>query len=163
VTEGRIAYDPSEKLTRLQSSNVRIEADDTATPHLFNLWYAVNFNLAHGARMLQSDDEIYLMAMDMRFLYMLDEVMQVYMQARDIPQRGEKATVRYLQEHHPDDLALYQKALHATDRREKFAHYRAFAEIALAPLGGVWKSTDVTAFNTDTQKAAVDFWRALLG
>lgn len=133
----------------------------------FNLWYKINFNLYHGQRMLTSNDDVYLLAMDFRFLYMLLEVLDAYMLNYKVPQRGEKHTIRYLKQHAPQHLALYTSALNASDRHDKFNYYQQFAMIALEPVGGLWESNHVTAFNLhndmplDAYHNLMGFWQHL--
>lgn len=164
---GRIDYDRTGRLAQVRdhAPNVATAPDRAAQ---FRLWYAVNFNLLHGERLLRSGDEVYLLAMDFRFLYMLQEVLEAYLLNHGIPQRGEKHTIRHLQRHAPNHLWLYTAALHATDRRTKFLRYTQFAEIALAPVGGLWPGPDLTAFNLPLEmplnqhNTAFAFWRDLL-
>lgn len=168
VKTGTIVYDATGKLQKVHDHKLDLTIGNNERDK-FNLWYKINFNLYHGERMLQSDDDVYLSAMDMRFLYMLLEVLDAYLITRGIPQRGEKYTIRYLKEHAPDDLTLYLSALQASDRQAKFAYYKQFAQIALEPIGGLWGTNKVTAFNLhedmplDEYSKLLDFWQDLLG
>ena len=167
IYTGNIEYDPGGKLAAIKSHKPDFLIGDNPREQ-FRLWYQINFNLYHGERMLKSDDEVYLMAMDFRFLYMLLEVLDAYMINRGIPQRGEKHTIRYLKEHSPEHLKLYLAALQASNRQEKFKFYKQFAEIALEPVGGLWANHQVTAFNLhqemplDNHGELFEFWRELL-
>lgn len=168
LQDGNIAYDPTGKLQQVKTHQVKFDIGQDAREN-FNYWYRINFNLYHGRRMLQSKDEVYLLAMDFRLLYMLVEVMYAYLTIRGIPQRGEKHFVRHLKQHDPEALDVYYRAVHAADRQEKFTHYVEFATIALEPIGGLWGSQEVTAFNLDSQLDLEDwdklfgFWKDLLG
>ncbi len=167
VKTGIIRYDPTGLLQKVRDYEPEFFISDNDQRTAFNLWYKINFNLYHGKRMLTSNDDVYLMATDFRFLYMLLEVLDAYMLNYKIPQRGEKATIRYLKQHAPEHLAQYMKALHATDRHDKFKHYQQFAEIALEPVGGLWESEAVTAFNLhhdmplDDYDKLMIFWQKL--
>jgi predicted nucleotidyltransferase len=161
IQQGAIFYDPTTMLEQTKSR--QIETPFHATPsELFSLWNRVNFNLAHGERMLKSNDDVYLQAMDLRFLYMLDEVLQAFMLTHQIPQRGEKHTIRVMHANYPDDLDLYMKTLRTADRQEKFRYYTQFAERALAPIGGLWDSPKITGFNRHPQDDYFNFWCKLL-
>jgi nucleotidyltransferase-like protein len=167
LRDGQIVYDPTGKLAQVKAHSVSFSVGDDAREN-FNLWFRINFNLYHGRRMLQSQDEIYLLAMDFRFLYMLVEVMYAYLSIRGIPQRGEKNFIDYLKQRDSEALDLYYRAVHATNRQEKFAHYVEFATLALEPVGGLWGTDAVTAFNLDCESSLedrdklFDFWRDLL-
>ena len=119
--------------------------------------------------MLASDDPVYLMAVDIRLLYSLPEVFVGYSRARDLPWRGEKELIRYLQRHDPRFLDIFRQCIAETDRERKVVLYEQAAALALAPVGGLWpqEATAVqlqsgAAWQSDAVESALAFWERLV-
>jgi hypothetical protein len=173
---GRIAFDRSGRLDRLRR---KVQADpwpdmaranEIMTVDIYAYWWKINYNLRQTRRMLASDDPVYLMAVDIRLLYSLPEVLVGYERARRMPWRGEKELIRYLQQHDQAFLDLFRRCIAEPDRARKVDLYERAAALALAPIGGLWPP-DATAVQIHTDSAfqptqiehALMFWRSLIG
>jgi hypothetical protein len=173
---GQIAFDRSGRLDRLRRKvqadpwPAMARANETMPADIYAYWWKINYNLRHTRRMLASDDPVYLMAVDIRLLYSLPEVFVGYARAREMPWRGEKELIRYLQQHDQAFLELFRQCIAETDRKRKVALYEQAAAMALAPVGGLW-APQVTAVQIRTDAAfqptqienALAFWRSLIG
>jgi hypothetical protein len=173
---GQIAFDRSGRLDRLRH---KVQADpwpdmaranETMLADIYTYWWKINYNLRQTRRMLASDDPVYLMAVDIRLLYSLPEVFVGYARAREMPWRGEKELIRYLQQHDQAFLELFRQCIAETERKRKVALYEQAAAMALAPVGGLWapEATSVqihtnAAFQPTQIEQALTFWRSLLG
>jgi hypothetical protein len=173
---GQIAFDRSGRLDRLRH---KVQADawrelaranETMPGDIYAYWWKINYNLRQTRRMLASDDSVYLMAVDIRLLYSLPEVFVGYARVREIPWRGEKELIRYLQQHDQAFLELFRQCIAETDRKHKVALYEQAAATALAPIGGLWvpEATSVqirtdAAFQPAQIEHALTFWRSLIG
>ena len=133
----------------------------------YQVWNSINFNLRHNKRMLRSGDPIYHRALIVRMLYCLHDVLMGYFRVRGLANQGEKHAIRYLEEHDPAFLALFEAAVSEPVMAQKLALYEELAAMALAPIGGLWES-EVTVMNAasgDDWQAelseAMAFWRGL--
>ena len=61
--------------------------------------------------MARSGNPVYQTAVDMMLIVGLAEICRSYYRVRNLPWEGEKATVRYLQEHDADYLALLRECI----------------------------------------------------
>ena len=104
--------------------------------------------------MLASNDHDYAAALDARLLYSLIDAFSGYFATRGLPWQGEKASVRYLREHDPAFLALFQQALSEPDRHAKFALYEQLCERAAAPAGDLWPDGATSAHLRDPTAAS---------
>jgi predicted nucleotidyltransferase len=170
---GRIDFDRSDLLSRVQDKFCQREWQDWFEPQtdlqLHQTWFSVNYNLAQTQRMLASPDPVYATAVDLRLLYTVKEVWQAYFSLRGLPSLGEKHDIRYLAAHDPEYLDLFRCCLAEPDRARKFELYRRLAELALAPMGGLWQDGTTamqfsgdTEWQPDTVGNALAAWRELV-
>lgn len=170
---GHVAFDRSGLLCRAQDRFRQREWQDWFKPQsdlqLHQTWFSVNYNLAQTRRMLASPDPVYRTAVDLRLLYTVMEVWQAYFKLRRLPSLGEKHDVRYLAANDPEYLDLFRCCLAEPDRARKFELYGRLADIALAPMGGLWQEGTTamqlrgdTQWQSDTVDNALAFWRELV-
>ena len=170
----QIEYDPSGRLTQLKdyarqrqtTGDLYLPADDGA---LYETRFWLNHGLCHMKRMIQSDDEVYLIAVDMMLLGSVSSICRDYHKVRGIPWQGEKAAVRYLQAYDPAYLEQLRTCIAASDRQDKLALYEQLVTQTLAPVDQLWRG-DITAIylrgaehtpaNLDN---ALRFWQGLFG
>jgi hypothetical protein len=166
--QGEVHFDRFGHLTQIKASTA--EGDwqrGPDTDQLFGVWFGANYNLQQTRRMMTSDDPVYQMAVDIRLLYALSDLWLAYFRARAVPWRGEKESVRWLQQHEPDFLTHFQQLLAESDRQRKMELYEQVAAAAIAPIGLLWE-TPFTAIMPDGDKhpdalnMALDFWNRLL-
>ena len=167
---GRILFDRSGLLAdargRALGTHGRPSADVTGR---YSTWFSINYNLVQNRRMARSADPIYAMALELRLLYSLSDLWQAYFALRDLPQRGEKEQIRYLQEADPDYLQLFQHTLTTADLQTRLALSADLAERCLEPAGGVWPAESACVLpwsdppSDDDVNAAWAGWEALFG
>ena len=134
-----ILLDRHGALAMAQAQIRRCELASSAEPGAaYRAWNKINYDRQHNRRMLESDDPDYAAALDVRLLYGLVDVFTGYFATRGLRWQGEKAAARYLREHDPEFLALFQQAHSENDRRAKFGLYERLCEAATAPVGGLW-------------------------
>jgi predicted nucleotidyltransferase len=170
-----IVYDASERLRRIQQLMAHyaqqptydwlLPSTDTA---LYDAWFWQNHSLSHLKRMVRSDDPVYLTAVDLWLPACLKQLCRDYGSIRGLPWQGEKAAIRYLQEHDPGYLARLRECLAETDRRRKIEFYEALVKITLAPMGELWTPGITAVYLDDPAKhsthldSALAYWEALL-
>lgn len=109
--------------------------------------------------MLQSAASLYQTTVDIRMaIYGHMDVWWSYFTIRKLPDAGEKNAIRYVQEHDPEFLTLYQRFIAETHRLRKFELYEQATAHACAPLGRIWDS-NTTAMNVEGTLA---LWQRLL-
>ncbi len=164
----QIRYDASGRLARAQAlarqggwrAPVRYADQSSA-------WFWHNFGLVQLARMAQVDDPVYQTAVDLMLCGGLSDICRAYFQFRDLPWEGEKAALRYLQQHEAAYLALLRACLAAGDRARKVDLFGQLVAETLRPAGATWQPgcTAVALDGPDPQAAdvltALDFWQSL--
>lgn len=163
LKNSEILLDKSGLLRKLKARRIKITSSGKTS---YAAWYKINYNFVQNTRYFKSGKKQYLEALDLRFLYSLIEIFCGYFNARQIPWRGEKLSVQYLERHNPKYLRLFQKCLSTVDRREKYKLYKRLVGLTLAPVGGTWDG-HVTAvqpedMNNRDVDQLVDFWSKLM-
>ena len=170
LESGRIAFDRHGNLARAQGKmRAGCAVSETPRDSADTYWDSVNYNLRHNRRMLSSSDEVYRTALDVRLLHALADLFVGYFMMRGLPWYGEKAAVRYLKEHEPDFLSLFECCVAEGDRERKFELYEELCGRATAPVGGLWAPTDMSvklrpgaAIDARTEAEALDFLERLV-
>lgn len=160
LQQGRIIFDRSQVLTHAQQHVMTGDwIETTADPSVFGAWFALNYNLAQARRMLQSNDLLYQTTLHIRMaIYGHMDVWWSYFTIRKLPDTGEKNAIRYLQEHDPEFLALYQRFIVETDLLYKFGLYEQAAARVCEPVGPLW-DLNTTAMN---HAGTLIIWQQLL-
>lgn len=160
LQQGRILFDRSSALTHAQQHVMTGDwIQTTPATSVFGAWFALNYNLAQARRMLQSDEPLYQTTVDIRMaIYGHMDVWWSYFTIRKLPDAGEKNAIRYVQEHDPEFLKLYQRFIVETNRLHKFELYEQAAAHVCTPLGSLWDS-NTTAMNV---KGTLTLWQQLL-
>lgn len=172
MRQAQIVHDASGRLQRAQNLARQAPSNDWLLPPaystLYAAWFWQNHGLYHMKRMAQSDDPAYLTAVDMMLLACLSDVGRAYHSVRHLPWQGEKAAIRYWQQHDPYYLALLRECLAATIRANKLQLYEALVVQALSPIGDLWKPgitavyLDSPVQNAEQIETALAFWESLL-
>ncbi|MEM7031859.1 MAG: hypothetical protein AAF629_20055 [Chloroflexota bacterium] len=174
IRQAQIVYDASghlEKayqatLQRMQSDHCFVSMTDS---HLYAAWFWENHGLFHIKRMIQSDDPVYLMAVDMMLIRGLSSICHIYYQIHDLIWEGEKAAIRYLQSEDPAYFELFQACLQEMDRKQKALQYEQLVKETLKPVGSLWQPGITTVYLRDTAlqpthtNEVLQYWEHLLG
>lgn len=175
LREGRVVHDRDQILMDAQARarQERRPIPGSATD-MAEVRRGISYNVVQLHRHLGSDDPVSRVAVDLRLLYSLFEVVLHYFPLRHLPWHGEKAAVRYWQEHDPDYLALLQHYLAEGDRPRKAKLYEELAQWTLAPVGGLWERGATTIatgaawgaepepISSDASDQAMHFWQNLI-
>ena len=157
LERAEILFDQHGALAMAQAQIRRCELASSAEPGAaYRAWNKINYDRQHNRRMLESDDPDYAAALDVRLLYGLVDVFTGYFATRGLRWQGEKASVRYLREHDPEFLALFQRAHSENDRRAKLDLYEQLCQQATAPVGDLWPDAATSAHLRDPAAASPD-------
>ncbi|MEE4195171.1 MAG: hypothetical protein V2J07_08235, partial [Anaerolineae bacterium] len=138
VRSGRILFDPEGCLAQLRDMpREELVVNHSGSP-AHQAWFGINFNFAHNRRYFNSGDERYRQALEIRLLYCLMDLLTGYFVLRELPWRGEKAAIVYLQDNDPDYLTLFLQAIRQSDLAQKFHDYAALVAQTMEGFGGVW-------------------------
>lgn len=137
---GHVAHDRAGRLGRAQETARAAPPPALADEReIVGAWRKIGYNVAQMRRYLASDDPVSGLAVDLRLLYSLMEVVAHYFTVRGLPWRGEKPAIRHLAAHDPAFLERLRRCLAEPDRRRKAHHYEELARLALAPVGEPWQ------------------------
>jgi hypothetical protein len=162
IRAAQIVYDASSRLHRAQQKARRnLQMLPSTYAARYAAWFWLNHGLMHMRRMAQSDDPLYLTAVDMMLAAGLSEVTRAYDVARNLAWQGEKAALRYLQEHDPAYLALLRDGIAVFDRAHKLNRYEELVRRALAPMGDLWTPGIAAVFLRDADQGPADLDAAL--
>lgn len=171
---GRVAYDRAGRLGHVRDQARRAPPPASHERAAYDAWQHLGYDVAQMGRYLASADPVAQIAVDLRLLYGLSDVMVAYFTVRGIPWRGEKAAIRYWQDQDSAFLDRFRACLAEPDRGAKVACYGELVHRALAPMGGPWPVGTTTvapgagygtgeAPPTGTVEGALGFWRDLVG
>jgi len=164
----RIEFDRAGCLERIQSrclSGLSFRPPDEGD--IYSRFDRASYNLAHTRRMLASDDPDYLMAIDMRLLYQMADLMVDYFLVRRLPWQGEKHAIRYWKAHDPGYLDLFVRCINQDDRERKVDLYHRLASQTMAPIGELWEAGEThlrlhppDQMTSENVRAAGEFWKS---
>jgi predicted nucleotidyltransferase len=119
LKNGEILYDKNNRLKRLKDRQIRTEITGSLK---YTNWYKINYDYLHNLRMYSSNDALYHQALEIRLLYSMMDLL-LYLELRDVPWRGEKAVIRYLEKNNPEFLNKFFECIRAEDLDIKFRLY----------------------------------------
>jgi Polymerase beta, Nucleotidyltransferase len=163
--DGKIICDKLGLLARLKKQSQKI-GNDVGESLVYRSWYRINYNLVQDTRYFESDRESYQTALKIKLLNSVLQVFLGYFEVRKIAWTGEKEAAEWLKENDSVFFDLFQKCLDAHGG-EKFKLYKKLAELALEPVGGVWKANTEavmpsTGVNEKSLESALDYWDDLI-
>ena len=174
LTTGRVVYD---RVGRLRQTQAAAQHAPPPVPHereAYEAWRHIGYSVVQMRRYLAASDAASRIAVDLRLLYGLFEVVLAYFAVRGVPWRGEKEAIRYWEEHDPAYLGDFRACLAESDQGRKAAWYVELARRALDPVGGLWEPGTTTVASgagygsgvtppAGTVEDALGFWRELSG
>ena len=136
-----IQYHRPNRLTRVQqhvtsSSWQAVQSEPPAQGVLHTAWFWQSFGLLQLERMARSDDPLHLSAVDMMLTACLSGTWRSYFATRALPWNGEKAALRYWEEHDSAYLRAVKACLEGHNRHERLVaglhpFYRFFRRLIL--------------------------------
>jgi predicted nucleotidyltransferase len=163
----QIVYDAAGRLARVQTLARRGGWLAPSRPaDKYGAWFWHNFGLYQLKRMAQAGDPLYDTTVDLMLCGGLSDICRAYYQIRDLPWEGEKAALRYLQQHDAQYLARLRECLAASDRARKVELFEQIVADTLRPAGETWQPgcTAVCLDGPDQARVqvetALDFWQS---
>ena len=139
IQTGQILFDRSGRLERARAV---LSKGEWFTPpsagEIYDAWFATNYDLAQTRRLFLSHDPVLMMKIDLRMLFMLDQLWMRYFLVRRLAGMSEKQRIRWMMASDAPFFARFQACLAEGDRKRRFELYTELARSALEPVGGVW-------------------------
>ena len=131
LSTSEIAYDTEHLLRNLKekiaASHFTQKVSDVEKT---DVWVKTNYNFIANSRYYNAGDKLYRRALELRLLYSVSELITAYFSFRGMPWRGEKAAVRYFEEHDKKFLETFRKYSASGSLEKKMKYYRAlFAKV----------------------------------
>ncbi len=108
---------------------------------------------------MESSDELYHAALEIRLLYSIVEALVGYFAMRDINWEGEKNAVLYLRKNDPTYLKAFESSCREASLPNRFVYYRQLAESSF--FGKYMKWNRDVAVSVDGEFGA--FWQDIIG
>ena len=124
-----IKFDKSGSLSALKNKASGNEEFPVPTKDKDSFWQKINYNLVANKRYFESNDPLYLEALELRLLYSVIEAICGYVAFRDIPWRGEKEAVKYLKNNHPDFYNIFKSYSISNNLADKFRFYEQMVDL----------------------------------
>jgi predicted nucleotidyltransferase len=139
LRSGRLVHDRrGELLTAQAAARTTVRPTPATDDEVYETWRKAGYSVAQMKRYLAAGDPTSDLAVDMRLLYGLADVMVGYFTARRLAWQGERAAIRHWAANDPDFLERFRAALAERDRRRRVELYEELARDAVAPIGELW-------------------------
>lgn len=166
LAKGEIKYD-SENLLRELKSKIGKSAPVQKVPdsEKRDFWIKTNYNFIANSRYYNSGNELYHKALEVRLLYSIIELITAYFSFRDIPWRGEKAAVSYLEQNDQDFFSTFREYSRSHTLDGKMKSYRELFNIIFFGEYQKWEDDFVVPISNQSQydPKLISFWNNLVG
>ncbi len=132
LSKGKVEYDYENLLANLkQEIKSKPPMQKVPDAEKKDFWIKINYNFIANSRYYDSNDTLYQEALEMRLLYSTMELITAYFSFRDIPWRGEKTAIKYLEKNDPDFRSLFHRYSASQNIDDRMSCYRQLFEKTL--------------------------------
>jgi len=149
IKKSNIYFDKSGVLTDLKSKALEIDTLHQSDKSKKGFWQKINYNFVCNKRYFESNDPLYLEALELRLLYSVIEVICGYIALRDIPWRGEKKAVLHLKNNASDFYNSLQKYLKTDSLELRFKYYLEMLDLVFTNEYKKWTEKDEIILKKD--------------
>lgn len=103
-------------------------------------WFKINYNFIANQRYFKSEDTVYHKALEIRLMYSVVELLVAYFTLREIPWRGEKEAITYLEKNDTKTLESFTSYTKSHSLSEKFDAYKSLFRSVLHGNFQEWKN-----------------------
>ncbi len=164
LTLAKIVYDPDALLKKLCVKLEHQSPEFTfAKQEQQDLWVKVNYNYIANTRYYKSNNTLYHQTLELRLLYSITELVTAYFSFRNIPWRGEKAAIEYLEQHDPEYLKHFQAYSFSTNLEQKVKSYKGLFSQTLHGEFKQWDKDFVIPMSSQHHydPKLIGFWESL--
>ena len=144
-----IKFDKSGNLLALKNKAGESGESPVPTKDKDSFWQKINYNFVCNKRYFESNDPLYLEALELRLLYSVIEVICGYIAFMDIPWRGEKEAVKYLKNNHPDFYNIFKLYSTSNNLADKFRFYEQMVNLTFTDKYKKWAEKDEIILKKD--------------
>lgn len=165
LARGKIEYDPENLLLALKNKlRENPPLQKVADSEKRDFWVKINYNHIANLR-YYSGGELYKKALEIRLLYSIMELITAYFSFRDIPWRGEKAAVKYLEQNDREFLSIFQSYSKSNSLGDKMKYYGELFDKVFFGEYQRWESDFVVTVSSQNQydPKLTSFWEQLAG
>ena len=144
-----IKFDKSGSLSALKNEADESDESSIPTKDKDSFWQKINYNFVANKRYFESNDLLYLEALELRLLYSVIEVICGYLAFRDISWRGEKEAVKYLKNNHQDFYDIFKSYSISNNLADKFRFYEQMIELVFTDKYKKWTKKDEIILKKD--------------
>lgn len=144
-----IKFDKSGNLSVLKNKTDESGESLVQTKDKDSFWQKINYNFVANKRYFESNDPLYLEALELRLLYSMIEVICGYVAFRDISWRGEKEAVKYLKNNHPDFYNIFKSYSTSNNLADKFRFYEQMLNLVFTDEYKKWTEKDEIILKKD--------------
>ena len=165
LAKGVIEKDESGDLTRLKTLvDKKVQNFSVTLEEKQDSWFKINYNFIANQRYFKSDDTVYHNALEIRLMYSIVELVVAYFTLREIPWRGEKEAITYLEKHDNKTLESFMAFTKSHSLSEKYHAYKSLFASVLHGDFKEWQNDFLIVKDEKNQLKAelTDFARELL-
>lgn len=167
LSDAKIKFDKTGSTSKLQDK-VKKNNFKTIIPKdkVTSVWNKVNYNFICNQRYYQSQDELYLKALDIKLLHSVIELITSYFTFRQIPWQGEKRAISYLEAKDQVFYHKFQNFLTSKNIDERMKFYKELFNLTIPESLGRWdKDIIINTFEDKikgNQGQRKGFWKNLI-
>lgn len=163
LKDGEIVFDRSGQLKKAKETVSTINISDQITEKdVYSAWFNINYNLKQNRRILASKDPEYLLALDIRLLYCINDLIVGYFTLRKLVWGGEKKAISYLTQNEPEFTQFLKKFFTQSQISEKMETYEKLAATTLSAVNQTWGENEIAFTPPESTSLAQNFWISLL-
>jgi predicted nucleotidyltransferase len=167
LDKAKVEFDKTGSISELQNKikhgHFKIVIPEDEVTSILN---KVNYNFICNQRYYQSQDDLYLKALDIKLLYSVVELVTAYFTFRQMPWRGEKQAISYIEANDPAFYRQFQNFLASKDIDERMRFYGKLFNIALPESLNRWDNSIVIGEphdgSSEGRERAKIFWQELI-
>ncbi len=144
-----IKFDKSGNLSTLKNKTDKSGESPVSTKEKDGFWQKINYNFVANKRYFESNDPLYLEALELRLLYSVIEVICGYIAFRNIPWRGEKEAVKYLKNNHLNFYNVFKSYATSNNLIDKFQFYEQMINLVFTGEYKKWTEKDEVILKKD--------------
>ncbi|MFA5000751.1 MAG: hypothetical protein WC531_00780 [Candidatus Paceibacterota bacterium] len=167
LNNAKIEFDKTGSISELQNK-IKNGHFKTVIPkdEVTSVLNKVNYGFICNQRYYQSQDDLYLKALDIKLLYSVVELVTAYFTFRQMPWRGEKQAISYIETNDPAFYRQFQNFLASKDIDERMRFYGKLFNIALPESLNRWDNNIVIGEphdgSSEGREMAKIFWQELI-
>lgn len=165
LLKGKVEYDPNGILSNLKNKITENHCNlKISDPEKRDFWIKTNYNFIANSRYYNSGEKTYHQALELRLLYSIIELVSAYFAFRNIPWRGEKRAIKYLEDNDRDFIEILYKYSQSCDLKKRMKYYQELFERIFIGEYQKWNNDFIVPISNQNQydQRMIGFWNDLI-